>query len=250
MKIYLRNPCLHFACLPCWAGGCLLSQCSAQLPLPTVCSGTSTNYTPSYQAPRKTELTTTCAKWLVSHRISVAKAGIRFGSPELHSCLHHENMFSSLQLSSSLCPSNSCNKVQVVQSTFTFIMAWFILQHGSFLCATQHRRPRKIPSAQRNHTQFPLPHQWHNPPESPCAFFCLFCHQEIWVHGSDGIPDPIPACNQARLQLQWAAGSGKTVLNASSPRAGACPDVSWNGSGRPVAHRCLLAWSKSQEYQE
>lgn len=81
-------------------------------------------------------------------------------------------------------------------------------------------------------------------------FVCLFYHQECWVHGSDGIPDPIPACNQARLQLQWAAGSGKTVLNASSPRAGACPDVSWNGSGRPVAHRCLLAWSKSQEYQE
>lgn len=77
--------------------------------------------------------------------------------------------------------------------------------------------------------------------QSLCPFFCLLCHQESWVHGSDGIPDPIPACNQARLQLQRAAGSGKTVLNASSPRAGACPDVSWNGSGRPVAHRCLLA---------
>ncbi|XP_057894299.1 uncharacterized protein LOC131091930 [Melospiza georgiana] len=108
-KIYLCNPCLHFACLPRWDVGCLLSQCSAQLPLPTVCSGTSTNYTPPYQAPRKTALTTTVQRDSYHTGNLWQKQGYDL-VPQ--SCTHALIMKTCSLLCScllhSLCPSNSC----------------------------------------------------------------------------------------------------------------------------------------------
>lgn len=214
---------------------------TAQLPLPAACScGCSALVETTLH--RTKQLTTTRAKWAASHRKSVQRQG--FGSPGLHSCLNHENMFSAVVcFVHYVLPTAATKTVQILQSTLTFTMQWFILQSGSFLCATQHTRPRKTPSALRGITCSSL--TTHIIHQSPCPFVCLFYHQEWQDSRSDSRAKSGP-----RLRQQWVAGAGKMVLNASSPRAGAHPDVSWNGSGRPVAHRCLLAWSKNQEYQE
>lgn len=213
---------------------------TAQLPLPAArnCGCSALVETTLH---RTKQLATTHAKWAASHRKPVQRQG--FGSPRLHSCLNHENMFSAVVcFVHYVLPTAATKTVQILQSTLTFTMQWFILQSGSFLCTTRHtRRTENSLCSQRNHMQFP--HHSHNPPES--LSLCLFYHQEWQDSRSDSCTKSGP-----RLQQQWVAGAGKMVLNASSPRAGAHPDVSWNGCGQPVAHRCLLAWSKNQEYQE